>query len=170
MMLKGVFFLFGIFALAAGETYLVEDQFGSEYLMVPMPLQRQRRQTSVDINKNPGGTQVTLGHKGTIFENDKHLVSGGGFVSKQFRPTGPTTLGGGLGYEHKPSGSGINLGASNTRGFGTDFSATGNANLWRSNNGNTRLDAYANYGRHYGGPWGTGRPNYGGGLQFSHRF
>ncbi|XP_045460543.1 attacin-B-like [Harmonia axyridis] len=170
MMLKGIFFLFGVLSLAAGDTYLVEDQFGSEYLMVPMPLQRQRRQTSVDIKKNPGGTQVTLGHKGTIFENDKHLVSGGGFVSKQFKPTGPTTLGGGLGYEHKPSGSGINLGASNTRGFGTDFSATGNANLWRSNDGNTRVDAYANYDRHYGGPWGTGRPNYGGGLQFSHRF
>ncbi|XP_044748054.1 uncharacterized protein LOC123309153 isoform X6 [Coccinella septempunctata] len=166
---KSLVFIFGILALvAAEESYFIEDQFGTEYLMVPLPLSRQRRQTTVDINKTPGGTQVALGHKGTIFENDNHLVSGQGFVSKQFRPTGPTTLGAGLGYEHKPSGSGINLGASNTRGFGTDLSATGTANLWSK--GNSRLDAYANYDRHFGGPWGTGRPNYGGGLQFTHRF
>ncbi|XP_044748049.1 uncharacterized protein LOC123309153 isoform X2 [Coccinella septempunctata] len=178
---KSLVFIFGILALvAAEESYFIEDQFGTEYLMVPLPLSRQRRQTTVDIKKNPDqrrqttvdiqknpvGTQIDLGHKGTIFENDKHLVTGEGFVSKQFRPTGPTTLGAGLGYEHKPSGSEINLGASNTRGFGTDLSATGTANLWRK--GNTRLDAYANYDRHFGGPRGTGRPDYGAGLQFTH--
>ncbi|XP_044748053.1 uncharacterized protein LOC123309153 isoform X5 [Coccinella septempunctata] len=164
---KSLVFIFGILALvAAEESFFIEDQFGTEYLMVPLPLSRQRRQTTVDIQKNPVGTQIDLGHKGTIFENDKHLVTGEGFVSKQFRPTGPTTLGAGLGYEHKPSGSEINLGASNTRGFGTDLSATGTANLWRK--GNTRLDAYANYDRHFGGPRGTGRPDYGAGLQFTH--
>ncbi|KAK9870777.1 hypothetical protein WA026_009738 [Henosepilachna vigintioctopunctata] len=149
--------------------YVAEDEFGENYVMVPLPLSRQRRQTSVGIGRGMGGgTQVTLGHQGTIFQNDKHLVTGGGFASKQFRPVGPTTVGGNLGYQHIPSGSGINIGAQNTRHFGTDLQATGNVNLWRQ--GNSRLDASGSYGRHYGGPWGTGRPNWGVGLNFNHRF
>ncbi|KAL3265366.1 hypothetical protein HHI36_009573 [Cryptolaemus montrouzieri] len=147
---------------------IVEDEFGGEFALVPLPLSRQRRQTTADINKGPSGTQVTLGHQGTIWDNGNHKVTGGGFASKQFRPTGPLTLGGNVGYEHIPSGSGVNLGASNTRGFGTDLSATGNANIWR--NGNSRLDATGSYGRHFGGPGGTGRPNWGVGLNFNHRF
>lgn len=58
----------------------------------------------------------------------------------------------------------------NTHRFGTDVSAQGNLNLYRGNNGRTTLDANAGYNRHFGGPGGTGKPNYGGGLQFNHRW
>lgn len=40
--------------------------------------------------------------------------------------------------------------------------------VWESNNGNTRVEANANYGRDYGR--GGSRPNYGGNIQFRHRF
>lgn len=62
------------------------------------------RQTTVDVNKNPFGTQVTLGHEGTIFENDNLSLKGKAFASKQFRPNSPTTLGGGLKFDHPSSG------------------------------------------------------------------
>ncbi|KAK9870774.1 hypothetical protein WA026_009735 [Henosepilachna vigintioctopunctata] len=167
--MKSVIALVALFFVCAHAYEIAENEFGEQYVMVPLPLVRHRRQSSVDISHGAGGTTITAGHQGNIFKNDRHQVTGGGFVSKQlFHPTGPTTLGGNLGYQHIPSGSGINLGASNTRGFGTDVTATGNANIWRR--GNSRLDATGSYGRHFGGPWGTGRPNWGVGLNFSHRF
>lgn len=43
----------------------------------------------------------------------------------------------------------MSLEASNTQ-------AIGNANLWRSNDGNTILVAYGNFGRNYGIPSDTG--------------
>lgn len=97
-----------------------------------------------------------------------HRLDGGAFASKQFRPSGPTTVGGQLGYSHTPSGSNLNVGAQRTQRFGTDLSASGTGNIWR--NGNARLDAVGRYDRHFGGVGGTGRPNYYGGLQFTGRF
>ncbi|XP_044254662.1 uncharacterized protein LOC123005111 [Tribolium madens] len=127
------------------------------------------RQTSVDISGGGrSGTTVTAGHQGTILDKNGYRLDGGAFASKQFHPNGPATIGGQLGYTHTPSGSNLNLGASHTQKYGTDLNLQGVGNLWR--NGNSRLDAVGNYGRHYGGPGGTGRPNYYGGLQFNHRF
>ncbi|CAH1370004.1 unnamed protein product [Tenebrio molitor] len=156
--------LAGLAAVSAYE--VVQDDQGQEFFLVP--LHRQRRQTSVDISKSNPGVRATVSHQGTIFNNGDHRLDGGAFASKQFRPSGPATVGGKLGYSHVPSGSGLNVGAQRTQRFGTDVSATGNANLWRR--GNARLDAVGQYNRHFGGLGGTGRPNYYGGLQFSHRF
>ncbi|CAH0561510.1 unnamed protein product [Brassicogethes aeneus] len=156
------------FVVAAYGHEIVSSDDGELFYLVPV--HRVRRQTTFDINKNGPGTRVTLGHKGTIYENPNHKVTGGAFASQQFRPTGPLTAGGNLGYQHKPSGSGLNVGADNTRGFGTNVNAQGNLNLLRSHNGNTRLDATGGYSRHFGGVGGTGRPNYNAGLNFNHRF
>lgn len=54
--------------------------------------------------------------------------------------------------------------------FGTDVGARLNNNVWQSRDGRSQLNAEANYNRHFGGPGGTGRPNYGVGLNFNHRF
>ncbi|KAK9870783.1 hypothetical protein WA026_009743 [Henosepilachna vigintioctopunctata] len=163
--MKFVIAVFALFFVYVQTYEIAANEFGEHYLMVPLPLIRHRRQTSVDISRGGGGTQVTAGHQGTIFRNDNHHVTGGGFISKQFHSTGPTTVGGNVGYQHIPSGSGINLGASNTRGFGTAVSATGNANIWSS--GNSRLDLTGSYGRHFGGAWGTGPPDYEVALTFN---
>lgn len=64
----------------------------------------------------------------------------------------------------------VSVGAGHIHKQGTDFNVDAQANLWRSQNGRSSLDANANYNRHYGGSGGTGRPNYGAGLNFRHRF
>lgn len=53
---------------------------------------------------------------------------------------------------------------------GTDVNARVNANIWESRNGRSQLNGEANYNRHFGGPGGSSRPNYGAGLNFVHRF
>lgn len=50
-----------------------------------------------------------------------------------------------------------------------DLDVRAERNLWRSGDGRSNLDGYANYNRHYGSP-GTTRPNYGAGVMFTHRF
>nr|QYL02208.1 attacin 2 [Lasioderma serricorne] len=147
---------------------IIEDDQGLQYIVVPSRVRRD-----LDISKSGSGTRVTAGHGGTIFKNDRHQLDGSAYASqnfKHFKPAGPLTTGGELQYQHLPSGSSASLGATNTRGYGTDLSAQGNLNLYRSQDGRTTLDAYGNYDRHYRGPWGTGRPNYGGGLNLNHRF
>ncbi|KAJ3646420.1 hypothetical protein Zmor_024009 [Zophobas morio] len=160
--------VFAFACFAASSAYNVQDARGQEYYLVP--LHRQRRQaTGVDIRGGAGGgVRTSLNHQGTIFNNGVHRLDGAASASKQFHPSGPLSVTGQLGYSHVPSGSGLNVGAQHTHRGGTDLSASGNANIWRR--GNSRLDAVGNYNRHYGGPWGTGRPNYYGGLKFSHRF
>ncbi|KAJ3646418.1 hypothetical protein Zmor_024007 [Zophobas morio] len=154
--------------IAVSSAYVVQVADGQEYYLVP--LHRQRRQTTgVDISKGAGGgVRTTLNHQGTIFNNGVHRLDGAASASKEFRPSGPLSVTGQLGYSHIPSGSGLNVGAQHTHRGGTDLSASGNANLWSK--GNSRLDAVGTYSRHYGGPWGTGKPDYYGGLQFTHRF
>lgn len=128
------------------------------------------RQTKIDVGGRGRTAVVTGSHQGNIFDKNGHRLDGGASVSKQFHPNGPATIGGKLGYSHTPSGSNLNVGASHTKKFGTDLSVDGRGNIWRSNNGNTRLDAVGNYNRHYGGRGGTGKPNYYGGVELNHRF
>lgn len=54
--------------------------------------------------------------------------------------------------------------------MGTDVNAQVQSNLWQSRNGRSNLDANANFQQHFGGPAGRQRPNYGAGVQFSHKF
>lgn len=58
----------------------------------------------VDITKSGQGARVSIGHGGTILDNDRHRLDGSGFASKNFRPSGPLTVGGQLDYNHKPTG------------------------------------------------------------------
>lgn len=53
---------------------------------------------------------------------------------------------------------------------GTNVNAEAQAKLWESNNKRSSVDANANYNQRFGGPGGRSRPNYGAGVQFSHRF
>lgn len=56
------------------------------------------------------------------------------------------------------------------RQTGTNVNVEAQARLWQSQNRQSTLDANANYQRNFGGQFGTGRPNYGAGLTFRHRF
>lgn len=53
---------------------------------------------------------------------------------------------------------------------GTDLSASVGGQIWQSQNGRSEVNGNANYNRHFGGPSGSSRPNYGAGVQFRHRF
>lgn len=53
---------------------------------------------------------------------------------------------------------------------GTNVNIEAQARLWQSRNRQSTLDGNANYQRNFGGQFGTGRPNYGVGLNFRHRF
>lgn len=57
-----------------------------------------------------------------------------------------------------------------SRQTGTNVNVEAQARLWQSQNRQSTLDANANYHRNFGGQFGTGRPNYGAGLTFRHRF
>lgn len=61
----------------------------------------------------------------------------------------------------------MSIGAEHQRG-GSNLNIEAQRNLWRANNGRSSLDASANYNRQFGN--GGGRPNYGAGLTFTHRF
>ncbi|KRT86332.1 hypothetical protein AMK59_1093, partial [Oryctes borbonicus] len=124
-----------------------------EYVLVP--LSRGRRQTTGGVDS---GGRAFIRHTGTIVDNNRHHLTGTASAAKQFRPNGPLITSGSLDYTHKPSGSTLGIGASNTRRFGTDVHAAGRYNFY--NKGGTSVFAEGNYGRHFEGPGGTGRPNY----------
>lgn len=116
---------------------------------------------------NPGAT-ATLGASGNVFNQNGHRLDAHGQISRDYKPTGPTSIGGGLDYQGPRGGASVN--ANHMRHLGTDVGVTGNANIWRSPDRRTSLDGNASYNRHFGGPFGTGRPNYGVGATFTHRF
>nr|CAD7423904.1 unnamed protein product [Timema monikensis] len=137
---------------------------------------RVRRQSvKVDATHSQGGgTLVSAQGAGTVWRSgDRQAqVDLNGHASRLYGGPGgnsPPTFGGGASYNHNNRG-GVGVDVSRTPGFGTQVSAQGEANLWRSRNGMTSLGATGSYSRNYGGPSGTGRPNYGGFLNFNHRF
>lgn len=144
-------------------------ELSEEFVPIPLAHQRVRRQT-IFGGVTPGnpGTAGTIGASGNLFNQNGHRVDGHAQISRNFHPTGPASVGGGLNYQGPRGGAAIN--ANHAHHFGTDVGVTGNANVWRSNNGRSSLDANANYNRHFGGPFGTGKPNYGGGVMFTHKF
>lgn len=144
------------------------DELFHEHLPVIRPL-RVRRQT-VYGGLTPGnpGARATIGAQGNIFNNNGHSVHANGEISKNFKPSGPTGVGGGVNYQGPRAGVSGNV--NHVHRFGTDVGVSGNANVWKSQNGRSSLDANAGYNRHFGGPGGTGRPNYNGNLNFVHRF
>ncbi|XP_055383841.1 diptericin-D-like [Condylostylus longicornis] len=61
-----------------------------------------------------------------------------------------------------------NGGGSPKQGF--DLNLGAQAKIWESQNGRNTLHGTGTYSQHLGGPYGNSRPNYGGGLSFTHRF
>nr|AUI80411.1 attacin [Gomphocerus sibiricus] len=55
------------------------------------------------------------------------------------------------------------------KGVGTVVGVQGQGNVWKSDDGNTRVDADGSWQRVYRGP-AAGKPNYSGGIRFSHRW
>ncbi|XP_034477469.1 diptericin A [Drosophila innubila] len=55
-------------------------------------------------------------------------------------------------------------------GQGLDLSVNGRVPVWQSNNGRHSLDATGQYAQHFGGPFGTTRPNWGAGATYTFRF
>lgn len=167
--------LFCLVALSCAQNfYELAEPVVAQYeepLYEPMEIIRPiriRRQIFGGFSPSDHGTTATVGAKGNIFNNNGHSLDAQGQVSKQFKPTGPTSFGAGLDYQG-PRG-GVSGNANHVRHFGTDVGVTGNANLWRSNNGRATVDATAGYNRHFGGPSGTGRPDYNVGSVFRYRF
>lgn len=115
------------------------------------------RQTKWDLNQAGAG----ISHTGNIFDNDKHRLDGTASLGKNWDSHGlrPDQVGGRLDYSYKPSGSSVFVGADKTRGYGTDVNAGVKYNIYQGKN--FGVDATGQYGRHFGGPGGTGSPNAG---------
>lgn len=174
MFLKS-FVLFCLVSMSCAQ-YYSEDE-NSEFVQNEQPLYehlslirplRVRRQIYGSLTPGNPGATATIGARGNVFNNNGHSVQANGEISKNFKPIGPTSVGGGVNYQGPRAGVSGNV--NHVHHFGTDVGVSGNANIWRSPNGRTSLDANAGYNRHFGGPTGTGRPNYNGNLNFIHRF
>nr|WCZ69497.1 attacin-like 1 c-1315 [Carausius morosus] len=131
---------------------------------------RVRRQLSASVDTAPGGgARVGVQGNTNVWQGQDSRVDANGHYARTFGGAGgPPTYGGGLSYQQPRGGASVDV--SRTPGFGTQVSAQGNANLWRSNDRMSSLDANARWSRNYGSPWGTSRPDYGAGLTFTHRF
>ncbi|XP_055921372.1 diptericin A-like [Eupeodes corollae] len=57
-----------------------------------------------------------------------------------------------------------------SRGQGFDINANTRFPIWSSSNGRNSFDGTAGYSQHVGGPYGNSRPDYRGGVIFTHRF
>ncbi|CAH1110799.1 unnamed protein product [Psylliodes chrysocephalus] len=132
-----------------------EDETGQEFVLVPV--QRQRRDLTYGLNQGGYG----LGQKGTVFSNDNHQLDGSYGASKAWGSHGlkPDTFGGRLDYTNKPSGSTGFVGVDRTPGYGTDVTAGAKYNIAQGKNWGA--DVTGQYGRHFGGPGGTGKPEAG---------
>ncbi|XP_072389119.1 uncharacterized protein [Diabrotica undecimpunctata] len=144
------------------ESFVDED--GQQFVL--LPLQRERRDLTWGANSNG----FSLGQKGTIYSNSNHQFDGSYGASKAWGSHGikPDTFGGRVDYTHNPSGSSAFVGANRTPGWGTDLAAGGKYNIAQGKNWN--VDVTGQYGRHYGGPIGTGKPEYGAFLNVNGRF
>lgn len=137
---------------------------------IPLRVQRVKRQEVFGgVNRGAGGGAAgNLGVGGTVFNSNGHRVDAHGQVSKNWKPTGPTMVGGGLDYTGPRGGASIT--ADHNRRLGTDVNAQGHYNIYQSPDRRTTVDAHGGYQRSYGGDFGTSRPNYNVGVGLNHRF
>lgn len=136
--------------------------------LVPSYVRHKRQVYGSITPSDQGGARGTIGASGTLLNQNGHQLDGHGQISRNWKPNGPTEVGGGLNYQGPRGGASFD--ANHARHMGTDLNAQGNLNLWRSQNGRSNLDGTANYNQHFGGPGGRSRPNYGAGINFVHRF
>nr|XP_022912793.1 attacin-B-like [Onthophagus taurus] len=165
--MKGFIFFF-VFVASSVFAYEIVSDGEQEYLLVPLDsgveATRTKRQTSGIYDS--ASKRGTITHTGTLLNNNNHNLMGTGAISGgKHQPVG---IGGGLDYTHKPSASTFSASANHLRGFGTDVGASGRYNF--VNKPNTQAYVGGNYNRHFGGPFGTGRPNYGAFVGLTHRF
>ncbi|KAG5899936.1 hypothetical protein JTB14_002487 [Gonioctena quinquepunctata] len=159
------YFVFVTFCLAVATALpfeVIEDEDGEQYYVIPVS--RSKRQTKWGVSDTGFGAS----HTGTVFKNDNHQLDGTGSFGKNFRSHGIDQVGGRLDYTHTPSGSSAFLGADKTRGYGTDVAAGAKYNIYQ--NKNLDVDLTGQYGRHFGGPGGTGQPSSGVFLNAHGRF
>ncbi|XP_023313225.1 attacin-C [Anoplophora glabripennis] len=143
---------FVLLAVVASIAVAIPVEFSEdeqEFYLVPV--EREKRQTKWDISD----TGAKVGHSGTIFDNGNHGLDGSAYVAKNFGSHGlrPDQLGGRLDYAHRPSGSGAFISADNARGYGTDVNAGAQYNFVHRKD--LDVGVVGQYGRHYGGPFGT---------------
>nr|XP_022905703.1 uncharacterized protein LOC111417605 [Onthophagus taurus] len=175
--MKGFIFFF-IFVATSVFAYEIVTDGQQEYLLVPFesssslgPLDsevtargRAKRQTSAIYDS--ASRRATISHTGTIIDNNNHNLMGTGAISGgKHQPFG---VGGSLDYTHKPSASTLSASAKHLDGLGTNVGVSGRYNF--INERNTQAYIGANYDRQYGGPSGTGNPNYGVFAGLTHRF
>uniref|UniRef100_A0A6P7GBI6 Uncharacterized protein LOC114340065 isoform X1 n=1 Tax=Diabrotica virgifera virgifera TaxID=50390 RepID=A0A6P7GBI6_DIAVI len=158
-----VFASFLLFA-AALPVDVIEDEEGQEYAL--LPLHRERRQLKWGLNQSGYG----LSHSGNLFNNNNNRLDGTVSASKAWGSHGlkPDTFGGRLDFANKPSSSSAFVGADRTRGYGTDVNAGLKYNFLQKKNWNG--DISGQYGRHFGGPGGTGKPQAGVFLNLNGKF
>lgn len=138
------------------------------------PNSRVRRQATVDIthSTHTGGTSVSAQMRGNLWKNGPHRVDGHAHWSRVYgghHGTGHPLYGGGLTYSHS-NRAGLGVDVSRQRPFGTQVSANAKGVLWRSSNGRSSVDATGGWSKSFGGAFGTSRSNYGGTINFRHRF
>lgn len=106
-----------------------------------------------------------MGAKGNLLNENGHRLDGTAQVGRNFNPGGPVNYGGGLNYAGPKAGGSVDV--NHARHQGTNVNAAANVNLFESRNHRTRLDGQANYQQNFGP---RTRPDFGGGLKFTHRF
>lgn len=105
-----------------------------------------------------------------LFNNGKHNLDAKVFASQNKLANGFEFQrnGAGLDYSHI-NGHGASLTHSNIPGIGKQLGLDGRANLWSSQDRNTRLDLTGTASKWTSGPM-SGQSNFGGGLGLTHIF
>lgn len=141
--LRKVFILFAV--IAATQSYVLENEqdFQQQLANQEYYIDGMEQQTQ-DVYREPRSTLIE--------EYDNH-GNANNFVREKRQDRGSITAT-----------------VERNRQIGTNLNVEAQARLWQSQNRRSTLDGTANYQRNYGGQIGTGRPNYGVGLNFIHRF
>lgn len=150
---------------------------------LPQGLEFQKNGGSLEW-LNSGGHSLTVakesipGYKDTfvtsgnanIFNNGIHKFDLGASQARTSFADGfkSDTTSGRLSWDHI-NGHGANLGLSRTSGLGDQFSISSRANLFTSNDGRTRIDAFGGGSKWLNGPLNN-RPDFNFGLGASHFF
>lgn len=119
----------------------------------------------------PGGTDtLTKSLNANLFNNGVHSVDANVFKSQNTLPNGFQfeRNGHGLEYSHI-NGHGASLSQSSIPNFGKQLELGGKANLWSSQDRNTRLDLTGTASKWTSGPF-SGQKDFGANLGLTHMF
>ncbi|XP_046382259.1 uncharacterized protein LOC124153203 [Ischnura elegans] len=171
-----VTFMVGVSAFPMG-TYLTEQPLAAVYVLPRpklIPLQLHTRAEDEDLQPRDEDHTAQVDESGTdieeIHEPPSELdppahVAPSIRSRRSTQPGAPSPQGGQSGDR-----GGVEVGVSRGEGGSRRVEARGEGNVWQSNDGRGRVDVHGHYSRDYGGRYGTQRPQYGGGIRYSHRF